>query len=350
MVYEEKIYNEIVRDFFDTRIITKNDKLIVALSGGIDSMCLLDAFYKLQNEFRYKLCAMHIHHGIRGTEADKDLIFVKKYCKSINVTLYEKKVDAIGYSKKNSISLEEAARKLRYQALLEKANELKDIKNNVFLLIAHHKKDQVETIVHNIIRGTGIKGLIGMSAVNGMILRPLLNIDKDEINEYVKTYNIPFVNDSTNDDINITRNYIRKEIVDKILNVNNRAYDHILELSEKAKETEDYIDSVSKYVYDKILIMKVDYMVKINLKMFNEVADIIKKGVIKCIFNDLINTLKDVGNIHFDDIILLSNKNKGGHLDLPYNITVDKKKNDLIFCKNMRNISMSRRKNNGLQS
>ncbi len=96
--------------------------------------------------------------------------------------------------------------------------------------------------------------------------------------------------------------------------------------------------------------MKTDSMVKINLKMFNEVADIIKKGVIKCIFNDLINTLKDVGNIHFDDIIILSNKNKGGHLDLPYNITVDKKKTDLIFCKNMRNISMSRRKKNGLSS
>ena len=105
MIYREKILESIVNNFFDTGIIKDRDVLLVALSGGMDSMCLMDAFYKLQSEVNYKLMAIHVHHGIRGKEADRDLEFVKEYCNSMDIKLIEEKVDAVKFAKKNKISI-----------------------------------------------------------------------------------------------------------------------------------------------------------------------------------------------------------------------------------------------------
>lgn len=344
MVFNEKIYDVIAKKFFDTKIIKKNDTLIVALSGGMDSMCLLDIFLKLQSEFKYNLEAIHVHHGIRGFEADRDLRFVKKYCKSINVKVKVYKVDAPVYANDNKLTLEEAARKLRYKIFKDEIDDLKKKNKVAYVLAAHHKNDQVETIIHNVVRGSGTKGFIGMNYKNNYILRPLLDFSKKEIEDYVKSYNIPYVNDSTNKDTNYTRNFIRIEIVDKLNKINDNALNHIIELSKNIKEMNDYIDAVSEYTYNQIKNNIDDNVVVINLKAFNTLNNIIKIGVIKLVFSNLTKTLKDVSRIHFESIIELAKKQKGGHIDLPYNITLDKKHNNLIFERNNFNISMRRRK------
>ena len=253
MIYDNQMCESIVRKYFDTRIIKKNDILIVGLSGGIDSMCLFDIFYKLQDEFQYKLYALHVHHGIRGDEADRDLDFVKDYCESLGIKLFIYKFNAIEFAKDNRLSLEEAGRKLRYSAFESEIKKNSNKKNNVYILVAHHKKDQVETIIHNALRGSGIKGLIGMNNVNNNILRPLLDFDKDDIVKYVDTFNIPYVEDSTNNDEALTRNYIRKEIVDKLNKVNNKAFDHIIDLGSQLRDIDDYITKVSDYVFNEIV-------------------------------------------------------------------------------------------------
>lgn len=346
MIYKEKILENIVKNFFDTFIIKDGDILLVALSGGMDSMVMLDAFYKLQSEIDYKLMAIHVHHGIRGDEADRDLQFVKKYCKSIDIKLFTDKVDAISFAKKKYLSLEEAARILRYDSINEvwKKLSVKHPKNNVYVLVAHHEKDQVETIIHNIIRGTGIKGFAGINKLNGYILRPLLDVSKENIEKYSKSYDVPYVNDSTNDDINYTRNYIRKEIIDKFEKINNKACEHIVELARQAREANDYIDKKSKEAFAKVLDNASKDKIVLDLKMFRENDEIIKIGIIKIVFDNLLNTLKDITNININDILVLSDKSKGGHLDLPYNIVVDKKQNSLSFTKTTKNLSMSRRK------
>ena len=347
MIFNEKIYDDIARNFFDTHIIKKNDTLIVALSGGMDSMCLLDIFYKLQSEFRYNLEAIHIHHGIRGIEADRDLRFVKKYCQSINIKIKVHKVDAPQFAENNKLSLEEGSRKLRYKIFKEEIDSLKSKGINAYILVAHHKNDQVETIIHNILRGSGTKGLIGMNYKNNYILRPLLDYSKKDIENYIKSYNIPYVTDSTNMDTNYTRNYIRIELVDKLYKINENAANHIIELSKNIKEMNDYVDAVSEYTYMHILKSQDDRSITLNLKNFKTLNHIIKIGVIKLVISNLTKTLKDITRTHFESIIELSDKQKGGHLDLPYNITLDKKQNNLTFSKNKHNISMSRRKNNG---
>ena len=154
MIYKEKILETIAKDFFSTGIIKDNDILLVALSGGMDSMCLVDAFYKLKSEVNYKLMSIHVHHGIRGIEADRDLQFVKDYCKSMGIQLVTEKVDAVKFSKSKGLTLEEAARLLRYDAFEKNWEKLSKRfpKSDVYILVAHHEKDQVETIIHNMIR------------------------------------------------------------------------------------------------------------------------------------------------------------------------------------------------------
>lgn len=343
MIYSEKIYDEIVKNIFDTEIVRKDDNLIVAFSGGMDSMCMLDAISHLRDEFRFKLYAVHINHGIRGIEAERDMNFVKRYCSDVGIKLIIRHVDAIKYAKNYNLSLEEAARILRYKEF-EKIHKDFNKKNNAFILVAHHQNDQVETIIHNMLRGTGIKGLAGMNATNNYILRPLLNVKKREIEQYIETYNLPYVDDSTNDDTNYTRNFIRKEIMPKFLKVNDKAYDHIIDLSIEAKDAVMYLEAVAKYSYEYVVKSSDKCIIDINLDKFNQLNDLIKSYVIMLAFSTLVGTKKDIGRIHIEDIINTSCKTKGAHLDLPYNVTYDKKGNSILFTKNNQNISMSRRK------
>lgn len=350
MIIKDKIIKNVCENIFDNGIIKKKDLVIVALSGGPDSMCLFDILYKLADIYEFDLKAVHIHHGIRGLEADEDLLFVEKYCKSFDVKLIRSYVDAIKYSKDNSLTLEEAARKLRYKEF-EKIwkEELSKRKNgNVYIACAHHMKDQVETIVHNILRGTGLKGISGMQMLSGYIVRPLINISKDDINYYVKENDIPYVVDKTNKDLNYTRNFIREEILDKFLKVNDKAFEHIYELSLNAKECVDYIEKTSHFVYEKLLKEKNTTTdtksITLDLKLFKNTSHIIEIGVIRIVINELVFTLKDITKINFEDVIDLTKKEKGGHLDLPYNITCDKKKDNLIFTLHKKNVSMSRKK------
>lgn len=340
MIYDDKIKESIVNEFFETKIIKKNDNLIIGLSGGMDSMCLVDIFLKLKSEFDYNLYALHVNHGIRGIEADRDQKFVAKYCKDVGIKLFVKRVDAVSFSKDNGLSLEEAARILRYKEFSEIRESLK----NSYILVAHHEKDLVETIIHNMVRGTGIKGLVGIKSVQDYILRPLLYISKDEITQYVKDNSLPYVDDSTNFDKSYTRNYIREEIVDKLPSINDKSYKHIVDLSRQIKEVNDYLDAVCDYTFNYVVKdQNKDYIIIDNIR-FGDLNNLIKAYVIRNIFYKLIKTLKDIGSIHINDVINMSLKEKGGHLDLPYNITLDKKKSELIFKKNNMNISMSRRK------
>ena len=346
MIYGQKFLETIIKDLFDTRIIKSGDTLIIALSGGQDSMCLFDAFYKLQSECNYKLMALHVNHGIRGKEAERDELFVENYCKSFDVELIVERVDAVSLSKKKNLTLEEAARNLRYDAFEKvwKKLSIKNTENDVYILVAHHEKDQVETIIHNIVRGTGIKGLTGMKKKSGYILRPLLDLKKEDIEKYIEYYDIPYVEDSTNEDIYYTRNFIRKEIINRLEKINAKASEHIIELSKMSNDINEHIENESKKAFKELTIDVSKKKVVINLKRFRLRDRIIKIGIIRETLNYLISTLKDITKINMDDIIELSEKEKGGHLDLPYNITLDKKQSELIFTKNDKNISMSRRK------
>lgn len=312
----------------------------------MDSICLMENMLEISKKKNIKIYGIHVNHHIRGKEADRDEDFVKTYAIEKNVDLMLADVDAKKCAKEKHMSLEEAARALRYLAFYGYIDKLqKKYKTKVNLLVAHHKQDQAETVIHNILRGTGIAGLKGMDIINDTILRPMLNCDKKDIIRYVHSNNISYVDDSTNEDNTYTRNYIRNIIFPHLEKVNSKFIDHIIDLSKDAEEINIYLNEASKEVIKDLIIEKNDKnrTIIIDNKKFEKYGHIIKIYVLRNILEILNIPLKDITRTNLDDIIELSSKIKGGHLDMPYNVTIDKKSGKIVFKVNKENISMKRK-------
>lgn len=326
----------------NNELINNKCTVTVAFSGGADSTCLLYILNQIKKELGFELIAHHVNHNIRGKEALRDENFCKEFCKKYNIKLLKSNVDAVEYSNQNHLTLEEAARVLRYEAL---KNQNKD----GVIALAHHLNDNVETIIHNLLRGSGLLGIQGMEYKKGKLIRPLLDFKREDIEKFLNNEKIDYITDSTNENINYTRNYIRKNIIPLFTNVNDKALEHIQATGKMIKDANDFIKSIAK----EVLLKNASYseenkLLKIDSKVINKQNKIIQVEIIKWIFailNDAPNNLKDFTKMHIEDVIELSNKNKGSHLDLPYNITMDKKQGILTFKKNNKNISMQRRIN-----
>lgn len=195
-------------------MLKQNDNILVALSGGADSVTLLHLLNSLK-EYSFNIWACHVNHQIRNQEAQRDEDFVRDLCKNLAVPLIVKTVNVPELSKKNGKSLEEMAREVRYNVFNELANKL-----NAKIATAHTLNDSIETVILNLTRGTGLKGLCGIPAKRDNIIRPLIEISRTQIEEYIRNNNLNFVNDSTNNDLCYKRNRIRHEIVPKLFIVN----------------------------------------------------------------------------------------------------------------------------------
>jgi len=181
--------------------------VVVALSGGMDSVCLLHILHRLE----YQLIAAHCNFHLRGEESERDMHFVENLCKTLGIPLYIKQFDTLTYAETRKLSVEMAARELRYSWFEQLLQE----QNAQAIVVAHHESDQAETLLLNLCRGTGLKGLCGMHPKNGHIIRPLLEIAKKDIEAYITLNHISFVTDSTNTDTAIKRNEIRYHLQGK---------------------------------------------------------------------------------------------------------------------------------------
>ena len=197
-----------------------NDKILVALSGGADSVFLLYFFHKFQKLFKISIAAAHINHSLRGREANEDQEFSRKLCETLGVPFFTKRVYVKSYAKKNGLSIEEAARNLRYASLNKIAKKISADK----IATAHNIDDNAETVLFNLARGTGISGMSGIPIKRDNIIRPILILGKTEIINYLKNKNITFQIDSTNLDNSFRRNFIRNQIIPSIRENINPAF------------------------------------------------------------------------------------------------------------------------------
>lgn len=338
------IISYLKKEYIDTNVITNNDLILLAVSGGKDSMCLLWSFIelnKLLNGLNIK--TIHINHSIRDEESDRDEKFVKEYCKNNNIDFISKKIDCIKYSKENKLSLEESARILRYKAINDTISEISHQYNKTFIVLAHHKKDQVETIIHNILRGSGISGLVGMKRIQNNIIRPFIDIDKQIIDDIVETNKIPFVIDSTNNDDTYTRNYIRNNILDEFNKINTKYQNHIIDLSKDIREIDEYLFNIAEEKFDDI-VKNNDNEIIIDCKMFKNNNHIVQIYIIKLLFEKTKIPKKDFTRVHIEDIIDIIIGNNNRHLDLPYKLTIDKNNNLALIKFNETYISMDNKK------
>jgi tRNA(Ile)-lysidine synthase len=204
----KKIDEKIIRLIEEYKLINKGDKILVALSGGPDSVFLFKFLLKYKKKYQIELGAMHLNHMIRGREANRDERFCKSLCLQLGINYYSVKRNVPAYAKKNKISIEEAAREIRYKELSKIQRKFGYDK----VATGHTLSDNAETVLLNLIKGAGIKGLAGIPINRQNIIRPILSISKDEILDYLHKNNIEYSVDRTNLSSAYERNLIRNEI------------------------------------------------------------------------------------------------------------------------------------------
>ena len=243
-----------VRRFIEKeKLFTPNATVVVGLSGGMDSMVLLDLLTLLG----YECVAAHCNFHLRGEESDRDARFVRKWCKGIDIPFTSIDFDTTQYAADKKVSIEMAARELRYEwfEIVRRQYGAEAI------AVAHHKDDSVETVLLNLIRGTGIKGLTGIMPKNRHVVRPLLCVTRSEIEEYIIERDMPYVFDSTNDDDAILRNSLRLNIIPQLEKINPSIKDAIWRTSQNLSEAEKvYNASIQEAVKDSFKDGKIDVL------------------------------------------------------------------------------------------
>lgn len=216
------------------------DRVTVALSGGADSVCLLYVLLELKNKYGYNLGAVHINHMLRGDEADRDEQFVRFLCDSLSVPLRVERIDVAKIAKETGESTELAARKVRYDVFT---------KIDGVVATAHTASDNLETAVYNFIRGTGIKGLLGVPPKRDRIVRPLIFCARKDVEKYLNEKGVDFVTDSTNLSDDYTRNMLRHRAVPVFKEINPSVEAKVSDMCENLREDEDFLSQTARKIY-----------------------------------------------------------------------------------------------------
>ena len=303
-----------------SKLIKQGDTVAVALSGGSDSMALL--YYMLSEKQRldFNLVAINVEHGIRGEESLSDTAFVKNQCQLLGVPLYCYSVDCIDYAAKNKLTVEQAARKLRYDCFF------KAIENGLCdkVATAHHADDNLESVLFNLFRGTGISGLSGIKQnFEKKIIRPFLSVDKLEIDRFVKENDIPFVTDSTNLSDKYSRNFLRLNVIPKIKELFPDAQKSVARLSKIAAIDDEYLQEQAK----KALVVT-NGGAHIPLPQH---AAVLSRAIILAL--KALGLEKDWENVHVQDVLALSENQNSKKITLPKGITAIVEYGKLVFFK-----------------
>ncbi len=258
---KKRLLGKILKFIKRESLLEKGDRVLIALSGGADSVFMTEIFRDISRILGVYFECAHINHGIRK-EADKDEEFVRKFCADREINLNIKRIEGL---KIDDSALEERARNERYRLL----EEIRRKRGLDLIATAHTQNDSVETVIHNMLRGGGIKGLTGILPKRGNVIRPILPVRKDEIVEFLKGQGIPFVEDMSNYDTRFTRNYIRHEIIPRLEHVNSDFGLHLFRMGLVLNEYVKWINQRLNSLRSNVLI-HTDYVdvFKVNLTEF----------------------------------------------------------------------------------
>lgn len=300
----------------ENSMFAKGDKVIVAVSGGPDSICLLYILDELKKELGITLVGAHINHCLRGEESDKDEEYAKKTCESLNIDFYSKKIDVHKISEQKNISCEMAGREVRYEFFNELMIKLKANK----IALAHNANDQAETILMRIMRGTGIEGIIGIKPVRDKIyVRPILNLSRSEIEKYCEVNNISPRIDKTNLESIYARNKVRLELIPYMeQNFNKDIIKTLNRLSDIVKKDNDYLESISTKEYEKYCEIHKERVI-LSKKAFLEHEAIVSR-IIRSALLEVNDNLYNFEKIHISSIVNLQKHETGKIIMLPQNI------------------------------
>lgn len=267
-----------VRDFSMESALSGG--VLVGLSGGADSVLLLAFLDKFRRAMGldFHIAAFHLNHSIRGAEADRDEELSRDVSEKIGVEFISRKIDVPAYAKMSGIGIEEAARNIRYacfEEIIQGRNDLSSV------AVAHNASDNIETVIFNMMRGAGLRGLSGIPPTRDRIIRPLIYVPKNKILALLREKNILFATDSTNESTEYTRNYIRHEIVPKLLHLSASPEEMVTRLTQNLRADSDYIDGVAESEFKNIVSngeLPVDALSKLHPAIFSRVMQILAKN------------------------------------------------------------------------
>ncbi len=309
--------NKVIKTITKNHMISKGDIVGVGLSGGADSVALFHFLVTNKEKLGIsKIKGIHIHHGIRGEEADRDLKFSKELCEKFNVECVCYHVDVPAEAEKTGESIEECARRIRYD-LFSKTNCTK-------IATAHNLNDNIETVIFNMARGTSISGLCGIPYVRDIYIRPLLDCTRNEIEEYIKTNSLYFVTDSTNLCDDYTRNKIRHNIIPQLFEINpsfDKAFANCLD---SVKLANDYIMKDAVEIFEEVRDLEENCY---WCSQITKCSEAVKNKVVSLILKE--NGVPNISKKYIDAVLNIIEN--GGKASLGGNITANSDRKILCF-------------------
>ncbi len=315
---------EVLAYIKQNRMIEENDIVLAGVSGGSDSMAMLHLLKELQQEQNFTLRVVHIHHGIRGKEADRDCSFVENICRDWKIPCNVYRYDVPALSREWKLGEEETGRIVRKEAfrreisVCEKQQEdCRSLEAGVKIALAHNREDLAETMIHNLCRGTGLRGLCAMRPVDGKIIRPILCLNREKIADYLREENISHIQDSTNLSDEYTRNRIRHHILPMLeQQVNTKAAEHMAETAARISQAEEYLTQQSSQVLTEF---QTDTGYCFTEKFFLQ-PQIIRIYALQQAMESLAGRRKDLTAVHYEKVLALYEMQTGKKISLPYHM------------------------------
>lgn len=354
-------------------LLSPGDRIVVGLSGGADSVCLLLILQVISGKMPLSLCAVHVEHGIRGQEALEDTAFCRQLCETRGIPFREVHCDVPGMARREGLSLEEAGRKARYETFARVREEWGGTK----IAVAHHREDQAETLLLHLFRGTHLAGMQGMRPRQGVIIRPLLDVSRKEIEAWLCAQGVFWRTDSTNLTDDYARNRVRHRILPEARQINAAATAHLAEACDAIGEVMDYMEAEAERLYrlcrikrpmdaqtDRIVADKFQELerttddemskqedgkqsltgvdcrttqkeiennqlesqegVTLNVNILAAAPPVLARFVLKKAYTDCCGQCKDVGAVHYVALMGLLAGETGKQLDLPHGVRAEK--------------------------
>jgi len=325
------VFEKVMNTIRNHNLIEKGDKIVLGISGGPDSVCLLHVLNRLKEELDIEIYAAHLNHQIRGLEAQRDALFVSQLCKELGIIFFVKSIDVPKYCEEKGMSLEDGARKLRYEMFYEIKEKTKSDK----IAIGHNMNDQAETILMRIMRGTGLKGLRGIEYKrDGCLIRPILDLSRDEIEQYCEKYDLNPRIDQTNLESIYTRNKIRLELLPYMRdNFNPNIIESIVRMSKNLKNDSDFIDNEVQKVFNDILENgENENCIEISMPIYTKLHNAIKSRVIRYGVKKILGDTNFIDQVHIDDVMSLESNSKiDKMIILPRGMFAYRKKDSIIL-------------------
>ncbi len=304
----DKLINIVRNTIKKFNMIEAGDKVLVAVSGGADSICLLHVLYLLKDEYKINLYVAHVNHELRGHQADLDALFVKEVTELLKIKLFLQNINIRQIANKKSISEEVAGRMERYKFYFKTAKEIGANK----IAVGQNLNDQAETLLMRIIRGTGLKGLAGIEPIrNDGVIRPLLEVDRQLIEQYCKDNRLEYRTDKTNLEPIYTRNKIRLQLIPQIIKEYNPNFIYsISNMADLLKEENNFIEEYADKLAKELLVIKKEG-IYIKISKFTSLHKAIQRRLIRKAIYELKGNITDIEYKHINKTLKIISNNSG---------------------------------------